>query len=95
MSVAEFAALYVHYIEPTLRVLFFLAIIVAVLYFFNMLKDSKKKSELIGTIFNFMVKAVVGGVVGFGKGLLWFVKTMLKIITILFATVRDFFVSKI
>jgi hypothetical protein len=27
--------------------------------------------------------------------LLWFVKTVLKIITVLFATVRDFFVSKI
>ena len=43
MNVDQLAVLYVHVIEPMLKVLAFFIVVVVLLYLFNALNDSKKK----------------------------------------------------
>jgi hypothetical protein len=95
MTIADFAAFYVHYVEPTFRFVALAVVIIIVLHIFNMFRDSKNQNQFVEKAFSLMINGAISAVVGTSKGLLWFAKTMLKITTVLFATVRDFFVSKI
>jgi hypothetical protein len=95
MDISRAAYAYVTYIEPALKVAGFAAIVISVLYIFNSLKDGKKNAEFINTAFNFMVKAIVGLFKYSGLAVVWLGKLLLKIIKVIFASIRDFFTSKI
>lgn len=95
MSPETLAYLYVYYIEPTTRVLAWVALLVAVLYVLNMLTDGKKKGEIINMLFNLMVKGTKTVFLVGGKSILIATKMLLRTLTVLIDTVRDFFTSKI
>lgn len=95
MDISRAAYAYVTYIEPSLKVLAFAAIVVVVLYIFNSLKDTKKNTDLINKTFNLMVKGFVGIFKYTGLFIVWLGKLLLKITKVIFASIRDFFTSKI
>lgn len=95
MAIQELAALYVNYVEPALRVLFFLVVVIVVLHIFHIVKGGKPGEGFASKSFGFMINGLVTMIKSVASGAWWSLKSMLKVITILFATVRDFFVSKI
>ncbi|HEX2859151.1 MAG TPA: hypothetical protein VHP58_03020 [Alphaproteobacteria bacterium] len=95
MNVEQVAELYVHVIEPALKVLAFFIIVITVLYLFNALADSKKKTEFVNNTFNFILKAVFLIFTGVGRAAIIVGRLLLRIINLLIATISDFFTSKI
>ena len=95
MNVEQVAELYVHVIEPALKVLAFFIVIVTVLYLLNALGDSKKKTEFVNNTFNFIIKTVIFCFTALGKGAIILGRLLLRIINLLIATISDFFTSKI
>ncbi len=95
MNVEQLAELYVHVIEPALKVLAFFIVIVTVLYLLNALGDSKKKTEFVNNTFNFIIKAIFVIFTGLGRAALIVGRLLLRIINLLIATISDFFTSKI
>lgn len=95
MSAQSIAYLYVYYLEPMFKVAVWLGLLVVVLYIVNMITDGKKKGDIINSLFSTMVSMIKGVFIYGGKGILVTGKLLLRIITILIDTVRDFFTSKI
>ncbi|PIZ30653.1 MAG: hypothetical protein COY40_04050 [Alphaproteobacteria bacterium CG_4_10_14_0_8_um_filter_53_9] len=95
MEISQLAALYVNFIEPLLKILFFAAIFISVLHIFNAMRDGKKHSEIIGMLFNGLISLLKNIFIYAGKGLAWFAQMLLRIIKLIFASVRDFFTSDI
>lgn len=95
MNVSQIAELYVHVIEPALKVVAFFMVVITVLYIINSLGDSKKKTEMVNNIFNIMIKSTVVVFAGLGKGALFLGKLLLQIFNLLVHTISDFFTSKI
>lgn len=95
MGIEKLAEFYVYFIEPGIKAFIFLFVVIMLLYVINLARDQKKKADLVTSLFNMMIKLVKGGVVGVGKLVVFLLKASLKIITIIFASVRDFFTSKI
>jgi hypothetical protein len=95
MTVDQIAELYVHVIEPLLKVLAVFVVVVILLHMFNALGDSKKKADLINSTFNFLLKATLFVFTGLGRVALFLGRLLLRIINLLIATISDFFTSKI
>jgi hypothetical protein len=95
MDVERLAFIYVHILEPALKVLAFLVLVVTVLYIFNAIGDSKKKTDFVNSMFNLLMKSVVVLFTGLGRLGLILGRLLLRVFTLLVATVRDFFTSKI
>ena len=95
MDISNLAYVYVTYLEPLLKVLFFLTILIVVLHIFNAMRDGKKHSDLIGMAFNGLVSVIKNIFVYVGLAVAWFGKMLLKVIKLIFASVRDFFTSDI
>lgn len=95
MSINDLARLYVDFLEPTLRFLGIAIFLILVLAMLNILRDGKKKGELLNSAFSFIIKMVTKSITFLGHALLWMAKATLKIITVIYASFRDFFISKI
>ncbi len=95
MTVEQFANLYVYYLEPALRAILIIALVVTLLQVVNVITGGEKKFAIVDKAFNLMLKSFVIFVVGMGRFLVWLGKVLLKTFTVLFDTVRDFFTSKI
>jgi hypothetical protein len=95
MNIADLAVFYVDVIEPVLKFCAFLVIAIFLLYLLNMLRDAKKKTDLINGAFNFIIKLATKTVSVSGRIVVWTVKVLLNIIRVIFASIRDFFTSKI
>lgn len=95
MSIQYIAELYVDFIEPALKGLLFVVIVVVLLYFINLIRDSKKKTDLINSMFSIIIKVISRALFWVGGALVWLAKMLLKTITVIFAAIRDFFTSKI
>lgn len=95
MNIESFAVFYVNYLEPMLHFLGFLIIGVIILALLNIVRDGKKKGELVNSALSFIIKILTGSVTMLGRFLLWLTKASLKIITVIYASFRDFFTSKI
>lgn len=95
MTIQYLAEFYVNFIEPALKAAVFIVIVVVLLYIINLIRDSKKKTDLVNSLFSLIVKLITGAVVWVGGVAVWLVKMLLKTITVIFAAVRDFFSSKI
>lgn len=93
--IETFAIFYVDFLEPLLRVAFFLIIAIVLLYFINLIRDAKEKGNLINAIFSSMIKLITASLKWSGQGLMWSGKTLLKVITVIIAVIRDFFNSRI
>lgn len=95
MSAQQLAHVYVTFVEPTLKVVTFLIIVVFVLYIFNTMRDGKKKTELINNIVNGCVKVLTVSFSYAGLALLASAKFLFRLATLVVAAIRDFFTSKI
>jgi hypothetical protein len=95
MTVDQIAELYVHVIEPLLKVLAIFIVVVTLLYMFNAMSDSKKKADFVNNTFNFLIKATVFLFTSLGRVALFLGRLLLRIINLLIATISDFFTSKI
>jgi len=95
MSIEQFAAFYVNVVEPVFRFLLFAVIAISFLYLLNVVRDAKKKTDIINGAFNFILKLVTKSVVLLGKVLLFSIKMLQKVFKVINASVRDFFNSKI
>jgi hypothetical protein len=95
MDVSELAVVYVHVIEPVLKVLAFFLVVLTLLYLFNAMGDSKKKADMVNGLFNILIKGAMLLATGLGRGVLFLGRLLLRIINLLVATISDFFTSKI
>jgi hypothetical protein len=95
MTVDQIAELYVHVIEPLLKVLAVFVVVITLLYLFNAMGDSKKKADLVNNTFNFLIKTTIFIFTGLGRVALLLGRLLLRIINLLIATISDFFTSKI
>jgi hypothetical protein len=95
MTLQDFAALYVNYLEPFAKIAFFVIIAIVVMWFIIMVRDDDKRTGLITNSFDFLWKSVVATVTYGALGIWWGIKMLMRIVTVIFATVRDFFTSKI
>lgn len=89
------AEIYVNFVEPAAKVLLVVFAIAFVLYVFNLLRGGDKKNDLVTAVVNGTVKLVVKTVQLIGKAILHSLKMLLKTTSLIFATLRDFFTSKI
>lgn len=94
MTPESLAHLYVNYLLPAGKVLGFLLIVLFALQLINLMSGSKK-FENIDKMFNMIMKIIAALVVSLGRLMMWLGRTLLKIINVLFDTIRDFFTSKI
>ncbi len=95
MTIAEFAEIYVNYIEPIGKAVILFFVFITVAYFLVVAKDAKKKQDFITGIFSVMWQGVAAICTYTGLSIWWVVRMLMRIITVIFATVRDFFTSKI
>lgn len=95
MSISSLAQLYVNIIEPLIHFVGFLILGVLLLATLNILRDGKKKGELLNSALSFIIKMMTKSVTLFGHALLWLAKASFKIITVIYASFRDFFTSKL
>lgn len=95
MEISSLAYLYVTYLEPLLKILFFATILIIVLHVFNAMRDGKKHSDIIGMAFNGLMSLIKNVFIYTGMAVAWFGRLLLKIIKLIFASVRDFFTSDI
>ncbi|MBI1308545.1 MAG: hypothetical protein GC129_01625 [Proteobacteria bacterium] len=95
MDINQLAEIYVDYLEPSLRVLGFLIVVIFLLYMLGLVRDSKKKGDLVNSAFSFIINIITKFVSFIGHALLWLAKAVLKIVTVIFASIRDFFTSEL
>jgi hypothetical protein len=95
VDISALAKIYVDVIEPSFKFIALLFIIMLLFQFIGLMTDSKKKSEMVGSAFSFIIKIIKGALVYTGHAIWWLTKVSLKIMTVIFASIRDFFTSKI
>ena len=93
--IATLAAFYVNYLEPGLILLSLLFVGLMLYQIIMLIIDGKRKSEFANILFKMMISAIKGVVVGLGKITLWLVKTLYIYIKLIFASITDFFSSRI
>jgi len=95
MTIERAAEIYVNIVDPALRIGLFVVIAVFLLYFLNLLRDGSKKTDMVNGLFNLIIKTITKTVTLTGKVLLFILSTLRKTITVIFASLRDFFISEI
>lgn len=95
MTMAHLAEFYVNIIEPFGKLLFFIIIVVVVLFLFNLIRGTSKDANLTNGVVNMLVRFLKGTVTYTGRFVVWLGKVLLKTTIVIFASIRDFFTSKI
>ena len=93
--IATIAQFYVDVLEPGFKIFLVVAVIAFILYGINILRDSKKKTDLVGGLVTLIVKSIIKSMQLMGRLLLGSLKVLLKTSRVIMATVRDFLTSKI
>jgi hypothetical protein len=95
MTMAHLADFYVNIIEPFGKLLFFIIIAVFLLFLLNLIRGTSKDANFTNSVVNLIVKILKGTVTYTGRFLVWLSKVLLKTTIVIFASIRDFFISKI
>lgn len=95
MTMAHLADFYVNFIEPFGKLLFFIVIAAFLLFLLNLVRGTSKEANLTNGVVNLVVKILKGTVSYTGRFLVWSSKVLLKTTVVIFASIRDFFTSKI
>ena len=90
----EFAELYVNYIEPGLKVFIMFLIVMAILAFWAKVKEGKVL-EMASTIFQGTIDYTYKTFFFIGLAIWVVLRSIGRVFNIIFATVRDFFISRI
>tara|TARA_R110000868_G_scaffold218576_1_gene469009 strand:+ start:153462 stop:153740 length:279 start_codon:yes stop_codon:yes gene_type:complete len=90
----EFAEIYVNYIEPSLKVFLMFMLVMAVLAFWAKVKEGKLL-DMASAIFQGTIDYTYKTIFFVGMGIWLFVRSVGRVFNIIFATVRDFFISRI
>jgi hypothetical protein len=93
--IEQFAYIYVNYLEPTGKVLFYLFIALVLFYIINVIRDKKKLSDGVSYLISFIIKSIIAILVMCGNLVKWIAKKLLNGIKLIWAAVRDFFFSSI
>lgn len=94
MTVAEFANFYVTTIEPVARVGAFIFAGIFIIWFFMLLKSGEKKGDMINAIVTGTWKGIVAVAMFFGLFVQWIFRFFVRIVTVIVASIRDFFTSE-
>lgn len=89
------AHIYVNVLEPAFTFLLIGLAILLVLYVVNLLRGGGAKDDILSNLVNGTIKMLVKSVHLIGKAMLASIKMLLKTISLIFATVRDFLKSEI
>ena len=89
------AEIYVHFLEPALKVLAVIIAVALVLYLFNLLRGGDSKGGIASYVVNATFKTIAKSIKLIGVGIAKSAKMLLKITSLILATLRDFFTSKI
>jgi hypothetical protein len=84
---------YVNIIENLGRVIFWGIILILLLALINVLRDPK--ANLMNSLAKFLLQSTKAILIGSGKALRISIKVLLNAIKVIFAAIRDFWVSKI
>lgn len=90
--IAEF---YVSYVEPGAKIFAFIFAILLVIWLVDMMRQPGAHLQMAGTVIMFVWNAVVKTFVWIWMAILFIFNMILRGIRLVFATVRDFFTSKI
>lgn len=90
----KFAEIYVNYIEPALKVFIMFLVVMAVLAFWAKVKDGKLL-DMAGSVFEGTLDYTYKAILYTGLGIWFLIRSIGRIIHVVFATVRDFFISRI
>jgi hypothetical protein len=95
MAMIEYLAqFYVNVLEPGLQILAVALLVVFLLYIFNLLRGGAAKGDALSTIVNGVVKLLLQVIRLLGVAVARFLKSTIRTLRLLFATVRDFLFSK-
>jgi hypothetical protein len=89
------AHLYVNFLEPALRVLVVLFVVLLLLSIINFIRDPKAKENFVKTLIGLVFKGLKLLLIGAGAVLKGLLEMLQKSIKVIFAAFRDFFTSKI
>lgn len=90
--IAYLAQLYVNVIEPGLRIFAIIALIMAALYVFNLLRGGK--DDAITKLVNGFFRLIYKTVCLFGVLMVKLMRGFIKRMMLVFAVIRDFFTSR-
>ncbi|MAF31713.1 MAG: hypothetical protein CMF60_05860 [Magnetococcales bacterium] len=90
----EFARLYVNYIEPGLKIFLMFLLVMAVLAFWAKVKEGKLL-DMASTVFHGTIDYTYKFFLFTGLGIWFVLRSIGRVFNIIFATVRDFFISRI
>lgn len=90
----EFAILYVNYIEPALKIFVMFLLVMAVLAFWAKVKEGKLL-DMASDIFHGTIDYSYKTVFFIGMGIWLTIRAIGRVLHIIFATIRDFFISRI
>lgn len=95
MSVEAIAYFYVTYIEPGLKVFALFMLLMSIIYVLAFIKDPKRQLEIATQFFQFVNNLAIKTMVVTFHVLVWLFKFIWRAFHIVFATLRDFFMSRI
>lgn len=90
----DFARFYVNYIEPGLKIFLMFLLVMAVLAFWAKVKEGKLL-DMASTIFHGTIDYTYKFFLYTGLAVWLVVRSIGRVFNIIFATVRDFFISRI
>ncbi len=90
----EFARLYVNYIEPGLKIFLMFLLVMAGLAFWAKVKEGKLL-DMASDIFHGTLDYTYKFFLFTGLGIWFVIRSIGRVFNIVFATVRDFFISRI
>ena len=93
--IEQFAALYVHVIEPLFQSLGVILAILTVLWVLVLINDAQKGKDLIHKLFEMIWKSIFGTFVFLFLSIKWVWRTTVSIFVVSFSAVRDFLTGKV
>jgi hypothetical protein len=90
----DFARFYVNYIEPGLKIFLMFLLVMAVLAFWSKVKEGKLL-DMASTIFHGTIDYTYKFFFFTGLGIWFVLRSIGRVFNIVFATIRDFFISRI
>jgi hypothetical protein len=95
LSTENIAHIYVNYVEPGAKIFVLFMAVMAVLYFWNFVKDPKKQLDMASQFFHWMIGMMTAIVMGIGVAIYETCRFLWRVLHVIFATLRDFFISRI
>ena len=93
--IENLAVFYVYFIEPAVKMLLVVIGIIFVLWLLILIKDANKAKDLINSAAIFIWRSVAGSLKFVGLFLWAVVMFVVRLVNIAYASIRDFFASKV